>query len=447
LRHGAAVIGRENTRRLVVRVGASIARRRSSCVALAALALSASAWAADPQIASFTDNPDPVPAGGLVTYTARITNSAIDDALNVSLAVPVPAGTTFVSTTAPCALAAGTVTCALGTVAANDSDVRLLDFVFRANGPGPTAVTATATLTASNDTNPANNTQSQTTTVVQGGDLSLVKSGAPDPVVGGSNVTYTLTASNAGPNDSGAIVVTDNLPPSVAYVSGSGGGWSCTAAGSVVTCNHPGPHVAGAAIPALTIVGTVNAAGGTVTNSATVAPAVGGTADPDSTNNTATVNTSVLPGADVQIAQKTVTSAVPAVAGQPVTFQIQPRNGGPASAANAVVSDVLPAGWAFVSAGGPNWPCSAAGQTVTCIRASFPAGRSTTSPSSRRRRTTPPSARREPATRTRRRSRAARPIRTAATTPARSASPCCPTAPTSGSASRRARTPSRRAAR
>ncbi len=343
-------------------------------LAAAALVLSTATWAADPQIASFGDSPDPVPAGGLVTYTARVTNSALDDALNVVLSVPVPAGTTFVSTTAPCAQAAGTVTCPLGTIAGSDADVRLLDFVFRATGPGPTAVTATATLASSNDTNAANNTQSQTTTVVQGGDLSLTKSGAPDPVVGGANITYTLTASNAGPNDSGAIVVTDNLPPSVAFVSSSGSGWSCSAAAGVVTCNHPGPHVAGAAIPALTIVGTVNAAGGTITNSATVSPAAGGTADPDNGNNTATVNTNVLPGADVRIAQKTVTSAVPAIAGQPVTFQIQPRNGGPAVAASAVVTDVLPAGWTFVSASGPNWVCSAAGQTVTCTRASFPVG-------------------------------------------------------------------------
>jgi len=81
----------------------------------------------------------------------------------------------------------------------------------------------------------------------------------------------------------------------------------------------------------------------------------------------------VTPGADVNIAQKTVTSAVPATAGQPVTFQIQPRNAGPALAANAVVTDALPVGWTLVSASGPNWVCSGAA-TVTCTRSSFPVG-------------------------------------------------------------------------
>ena len=345
-------------------------------LAAAAFALCGTAYAADPQIASFADSPDPVPAGGNVTYTARISNNALDDALNVVVSVPVPSGATFVSAPAPCVFSAGTVTCALGTVAGNDADVRFLPFVFRATGPGPTSITATITLTSDNDGNPANNVQSETTTVVQGGNLALTKSGAPNPVVGGSTLTYTLTASNAGPNVSGDIVVTDNLPPAVAYTGFSGTGWSCSAAGSAVTCSHAGPHAVGAPIPVLTLTGIVNAAGGTVTNSATVAPAAGasGTADPDSSDNTATVSTTILPGADVFIAQKIVLSATPAISGQNVSFRIDPRNGGPASAVNAVVTDTLPAGWTFVSASGPNWSCSNAGSVVTCTRAAFPAG-------------------------------------------------------------------------
>lgn len=344
--------------------------------ALAALAFAfaGAAWAADPQISSFNDSPDPVPAGGNVTYTAQIRNSALEDAANVVVTVPVPSGSTFVSTTAPCTQSGGTVTCSLGTVGGLDADVRTLAFVFRVTGPGPTSITATATLSGSNDVNLGNNVQSQTTTVIAGGNLALTKSGAPNPVVGGTTLTYTLTASNAGPNDSAAIVITDNLPPAVTYTGFGGSGWSCSAAGSLVTCTHAGPHAVGAPIPALTIAGTVTAAGGTITNSASVAPAAGGTADPDNSDNTATVNTTVLPGADVFIAAKTVTSATPAIAGQNVTFSIQPRNGGPATAVNAVVTDVLPAGWSYVSASGPNWSCSNAGNTVTCTRASFPAG-------------------------------------------------------------------------
>lgn len=342
--------------------------------AVCCLAFASQAWAADPLIASFVDSPDPVPAGGNVTYTAVVRNPALDDATNVVVTVPVPAGSTFVSATAPCALSGGNVVCNLGTVGGSDADVRNLAFVFRATGPGPSSVTAAANLSADNDTNGVNNTQSQTTTVIEGGDLSLTKTGSPDPVVGGANVTYTLTARNAGPNVSGSITVVDNLPPSTTYVSGSGTGWSCSAAGQVVTCVHAGSHAVGANLPALSIVARVNASTGVITNSASVAPSSGGTADPDNGNNTATANTSVLPGADVRVNSKTVTSGTPVIAGSNVTFQIQPRNVGPADAVNAVLSDPLPAGFTFVSATGPNWSCSAAGQNVSCTRASFPVG-------------------------------------------------------------------------
>jgi large repetitive protein len=336
------------------------------------------AWAADPQIASFTDTPDPVPAGGLYDYTVRIDNNDVDAALATTLTVQVPAGATFVSaspSSANCVpSSATTVVCTIGTFAGggNSLDVTLR---WRALGPGPTTIASTATIAASNDSNNGNNTQTQTTSVISGANLALAKVGSPTSVVGGSNVTYTLTASNAGPNASGDLVLTDNLPPAVGFVSAAGSGWTCGHSAGVVTCTRPGPHAVGAAIPPVSIVGQVNASGGTVTNSATVLPAnVGGIADPDTSNNTATANTTVLPGADVRIAQKTVSSPVPATAGSNVTFVIQPRNGGPAAAANVVVSDPLPAGWTFVSASGTNWSCSNASNTVSCSRATMPAG-------------------------------------------------------------------------
>jgi len=356
-------------------------RRAARTAALWLLGLPALALAADPQIASLVDAPDPVAAGGLYTYTLGIDNNAVDAATNTRLTFTLPSGAVFVSA-APasqnCAAAnATTVVCNLGTLGALGADVRSIVLTWRATVAGPAVINASAVLTADNDVNPANNRQNATTTVIEGANLALSKTATPSPVTGGGTVSYTLTASNAGPNAGGAMVLTDNLPPSVSFVSATGTGWACAHAAGVVTCNRSGTHAVGAAIPPVTLVGTVNASGGTVTNSATVAPAAGGVADPVSADNTATVDTVVLPGADVRIAQKSVLSpaaGAPATAGQNVSFQIQPRNAGPAVAANAVVTDVLPAGWTFVSASGPNWTCSNAGQTVTCRRASLPVG-------------------------------------------------------------------------
>ena len=359
--------------RAAQRLAQGLARRGLWFSLLAAPAL---AFAADPQITSFSDTPDPVPAGGLYDYSIGVDNNAADAATNVRLTLTVPAGATFVSASpagANCVPTTATlITCTLGTVGGSGADSRIVTVRWRALGPGPATIASTATLTADNDTNAGNNSQNQTTSVISGANLALAKTGTPNPVVGGANVTYTLTASNAGPNDGGNIVITDNLPPSVSFVSASGSGWSCSHASGVVTCSRTGPHVVGAAIPPVTLVGTVNASGGTVTNSATVAPATGGTADPDNTDNTATFNVTVLPGADVRIAQKTVISALPAVAGTNVSFRIQPRNSGPATATNVVVTDPLPAGWTFVSASGTNWTCSNAANTVNCTRATMP---------------------------------------------------------------------------
>ncbi|MFO1297777.1 MAG: hypothetical protein U1F25_15805, partial [Rubrivivax sp.] len=200
--------------------------------------LAAAAFAADAQITSLVDTPDPVPAGGIVAYAVRVDNNAVDAALNTRLRLSVPAGATFVSATpagANCAPAnATTVECNLGSVAALGAAPRDVTFNWRALGPGPTTVTANAEVLSDNDSNPANNTQTQTTTVVTGANLSLAKAGAPNPVVGGANVTYTLTVSNAGPNAAGSLRLVDTLPPAVSFVSAAGAGWTCGASGGTV---------------------------------------------------------------------------------------------------------------------------------------------------------------------------------------------------------------------
>ena len=54
-------------------------------------------------------------------------------------------------------------------------------------------------------------------------DLSITKSDSPDPVVAGSQLTYTITVTNAGPSTAHAVNVTDDLPAGTTYVSGVDG--------------------------------------------------------------------------------------------------------------------------------------------------------------------------------------------------------------------------------
>jgi uncharacterized repeat protein (TIGR01451 family) len=56
--------------------------------------------------------------GQTVTYTIKVRNTGTGPATDVVVTDPLPAGTSFVSATAPCTHAAGTVTCSLGSVPA-----------------------------------------------------------------------------------------------------------------------------------------------------------------------------------------------------------------------------------------------------------------------------------------------------------------------------------------
>jgi len=62
--------------------------------------------------------------------------------------------------------------------------------------------------------------------VVNEADISITADASADVVVTGSNVTYTLTVSNEGPDAAAGVVVTDALPDEVTFVScdASGGG-------------------------------------------------------------------------------------------------------------------------------------------------------------------------------------------------------------------------------
>ena len=43
-------------------------------------------------------------------------------------------------------------------------------------------------------------------------DLEITKSDSPDPVTTGSDLTYTITVTNNGPDAATSVTVTDTLP-------------------------------------------------------------------------------------------------------------------------------------------------------------------------------------------------------------------------------------------
>ena len=118
--------------------------------------------------------------------------------------------------------------------------------------------------------------------------LSITKTDAPDPATAGSNLSYTITVINNGPNTATGVAVTDTLPANVGFVSSSASQGTCTGT-STVTCNLG--TLSNGASAVVSIVVTPNAAGN-LSNTASVTATE---ADPDTTNNSATATTVVNP--------------------------------------------------------------------------------------------------------------------------------------------------------
>lgn len=341
---------------------------------------------------------DPTPAGGIITYDVRIENSAADTVNDVRTIYDVPAGTSAVNLPGFCSLSGSRVECLHGDLVGTlpPAGGVAIDFQLQfqttlagtvtLNGAiGIGAPPVTALPLPSNDAffnaelNTNNNAAQQITTIISGGDLSITKAGNPDPVVGGANVTYTVTVTNLGPNDSTGVRVVDSLPAATSLVGGtpSGAGWTFSSSGSTLTATRATPLVNGASAQ-FTFQAKVNAGSGTITNAATVdTTGAGATPDPTPGNNTATVDTAVDPGADLALTK--AVSPGTAVAGDPVTFTLSPRNLGPSTAVDAVIVDNLPAGFALLAVlSNPNWVCpgNPGDTSLTCTRASFPVGAS-----------------------------------------------------------------------
>ncbi len=120
---------------------------------------------ADLQV-TLTDSPDPVDEDANVTWTVATTNAGPSQATTLSVALPLPAGVTFVSATGTgwtCTLGGTTVTCTRATLAPGAAPA--ITVVARVNVAGGTLST-TATLThASNEPTAADNTSTAVTTV------------------------------------------------------------------------------------------------------------------------------------------------------------------------------------------------------------------------------------------------------------------------------------------
>lgn len=116
----------------------------------------------------------------------------------------------------------------------------------------------------------------------QTADLSITKTTPSTSAPAGSNLTYTITVTNNGPQAATAATVTDVIPANTTFVSANPSQGSCSGT-TTVTCNLGGLTNGGTAT--VTLVVHVTGPTGTVVNTASVA---GSPTDPIGSNNAAT---------------------------------------------------------------------------------------------------------------------------------------------------------------
>jgi uncharacterized repeat protein (TIGR01451 family) len=213
--------------------------------------------------------------------------------------------------------------------------------------------------------------------VAPSADLDLTKTDSADPVPVSTPFTYTLTATNSGPDAANNVTLVDTLPAGVAFQ---------TATPSQGSCIHSGEPLGGTVTCTLgTIANAANATvdididspitTGGINNSATVStdPTV---VDPPANNTANEPTTIVVAEANLRVTQ--VDSLDPDGVNLPHTYTVTVTNQGPGSASGVTLVDTLDPAVTYVSATPSQGSCGEAGGVVTCNLGALANGASAT---------------------------------------------------------------------
>ncbi len=241
-----------------------------------------------------TDGVTQATSGGTLTYTIFVSNGG-----------PSTDPAVLVTDNFPAGLSCGWTSAVLGGATGNSNNAGPANLNDTLSLPPGASVTYTATCAiASSATGTLSNTATATTSIggssvsatdnntvlVQSADLTIVKGADPLEAFPSMPLTYTIVVNNIGPSDAQNVVVTDNLPPDVTFVSSSGCNES--PGGGAPTCTI-GTLAAGSTRTVVYNTMVVADPSGSWTNTATV---VSTTPDPTTPNSsTVTVVSDIIP--------------------------------------------------------------------------------------------------------------------------------------------------------
>ncbi|HVS07651.1 MAG TPA: hypothetical protein VHK65_15995, partial [Candidatus Dormibacteraeota bacterium] len=138
----------------------------------------------------------------------------VSDTLPAGLAPSAASGTGWT-----CGVAGQAVTCTRSDALGAGASYPVITIAVSVSQAATTPLVNTATVAGGNEINTANDSASDSTTITSQADVGVTKIASSGTVTVGSNVTFTITASNFGPSNATGVLVSDPLPAGLTYVS------------------------------------------------------------------------------------------------------------------------------------------------------------------------------------------------------------------------------------
>ena len=310
---------------------------------------------------------------GSDTYTLNVTNIGVKatDGTTVTVTDTVPTGLSLNANAASgsgwsCNNTSSSATCTRSDPLAGHGSYPPITLTVKVATTAPGIVTNSVTVSGGGDTNTANNSATDQTTVIQlGPDPAITKSHS-GTFEEGKTGTYTITVTNKGlsPTDGTTVTVTDTLPAGMTFNAVTGTGWSCNAASPVV-CTRNDALAKNTSYPDITLtVNVANDAPAVVTNTATVS----GGGDTNTFNNSFSDKTSVTLHPDLTITKSHTGDFHQGQLNATYTLTVSNAGGAPTTG-TVTVTDSIPAPLVlgFANANFP-WFCGTNFGTLTCTR-------------------------------------------------------------------------------
>ena len=251
-----------------------------------------------PDLTILKTHTDPFARGGSGSYALTVTNAGgVSTSGVVTVTDSVPAGLTPTNASGTgwtCGIAAQTVTCTRSDALAAGTSYPPIAITVNILQSAAGSISNSAAVAGGGESDPTNDTATDATTIVSRADIAVTKTASPTTVNVGSNLTYTVRATNAGPSDATGVQLSDLLPAGLTFVSAAASSGSYDSATGVWTIGS----IASGASATLTLTARVTATG-VVTNTASKSAETEN--DPNLPNDTASVSitgrpTPALPG-------------------------------------------------------------------------------------------------------------------------------------------------------